>query len=148
MNIKIVKSILAMYPHCSETYAIARSRTGTHTQVSLQVIFIACTKSYFHFLFYDIYPANRTFPNVVETLHGKTFYLNCQAENLKQPSTLGLRSESKYFAISVANQLNQKSFMNRLLTESSDCSYTHIQLQWTISFRKEMFCYGVANHLY
>ena len=28
------------------------------------------------------------------------------------------------------------------------CSYTHIQVQWTFSFWKRIFCYGVANHLY
>ena len=106
-------------------------------------------------LYYNISPIRRTFPNVLYTLpnvlytlYGKTFCLNCQAKYLKQPSTLELHFESKYFVISVAEGLNQNSFLNGLLMESSNCSYNHILLQWTISFWKKMFCYGVANHLY
>ena len=34
--------------------------------------------------------------------------------------------ESKYFVISVVDQLNQDSFMNQILMESSNYSYTHI----------------------
>ena len=74
------------------------------------------------------------FPNVEYTLHGNTFSSNCQAKCLKQPSTLDLRFESKHFVISVANQLNQNSFINQLLMQSSNCSYTRIYLQWIFSF--------------
>ena len=98
-----------------------------HMQVSLHVQFIAHAKAYFYFLFCDYYILHikRTFPNIVYT-DGKTFCLNRCAEYLKRPSTLELHFDSKYFVISVADQLNQNSFMNQLLMESSNCSYTHI----------------------
>ena len=57
-------------------------------------------------------------PNVKYTLHGKRFCLNCKVECLKQTSTFDLHFESKYFVNSVADQLNQNSFMKRLLMES------------------------------
>ena len=66
------------------------------------------------------------FPNVVYALHGKTFCLNCWAQYLKWPTTLDICFESKYFVISVADQLNQNSFMNQFLVDSSNCSETHI----------------------
>ena len=65
-------------------------------------------------------------PNVKYTLHGKTFCLNCKVECLKQTSTFDLHFESKYFVNSVADQLNQNSFMKRLLMESWKCSCNHI----------------------
>ena len=39
----------------------------------------------------------RTFPNVMYTLDGTTFCLNCLVECLKWPSTLDLHFKSKYF---------------------------------------------------
>ena len=64
------------------------------------------------FCYYYMFPVRRTFPNVMWTLYGKTFCLNCLAECLKQPSKIDLCFKSKYFVISVADQLNQNSFMN------------------------------------
>ena len=108
MNIKIVKSILAMYPHCSETYAIARSRTGTHTQVSLQVIFIACTKSYFYFLFYDIYPANRTFPKCGLNFAWEDILFELLGWIFKTALYAWITFRKQIFCEYLANQLNQK----------------------------------------
>ena len=65
MNIKIVISILAMYSHCSETYAIARSRTGTHASKFTGDIY-CMHKIIFSLLFFMIYiPQTERFPNVV-----------------------------------------------------------------------------------
>ena len=104
-----------------EMHAIACAHTGMHA--SLRVQFIKCAKSYFHFLlYYNIFPIRRMFPNVVYTA-GKEILFELLGWMFKTPSKLELCLESKYFVISVADQI---SFMNWLLTESSNCLYIHI----------------------
>ena len=52
----------------------------------------------------------RTFPNVMYTLDGTTFCLNCLVECLKWPSTLDLHFKSKYFCDFSSRPTEPKKF--------------------------------------
>ena len=97
-----------------EMHAIVHAQTGTYTSKITSALHHMRKIIVFSLLFccYYMFPVRIMFPNVMWTLHGKTFCLNFLAECLKQPSKIDLCFKSKYFVISVADQLNQNSFMN------------------------------------